>query len=74
MRQGIDAVERLVYRPTELDANVPSAAGQFRIVTCIMRKCATIMRPYLRVSRALALRKVKRRRVFRNLPQLTLYR
>lgn len=31
MRQGIDTVERLVYRPAELDANVPSAAEQFRM-------------------------------------------
>ena len=75
MRQGLDTVERLVYRPTELDADVPSTAEQVR--TCDLHQNeerAIIMRPYLRVSRAFALRKVRSRRVLRNLPQLTLYR
>lgn len=31
MRQGIDTVERLVHRPTELDTDIPSTGEQVRI-------------------------------------------
>lgn len=69
MREGVDLVESPVYWPAELDANIPSAIQRsvYRLRTRVRRIAI-----YLNFSSAFALRKVISKRVFMNLPQLTL--